>query len=196
MDFERQSFLSNIMGHEYRTIKSHAPRIIAVGTCILLVLYLLSSLFYIKLISNLLNLFTGTSVLFIAYIVSFIVALDIEVWVKTDYYAHKKPSKPKAYKISIGWEILLVILGISAIYFSNKYRKHYAFESSTFLVDNREGIYHLDYPNRCEVRTESTDLQKMKGFKIKETEYKLCEWCDIWAEDAESEFGSSRYYRR
>ena len=61
---------------------------------------------------------------------------------------------------------MLVALGISAIYFSNKYRKYYAFECDTFLVDHQAEIYHLDWDNDCEVAAEAGALEKMQGFQI------------------------------
>ena len=200
MAIVKQSFLSNIVGRNtYDEFKGYAIIIIAIGTCILAIILLLSFFFHWGFISSLLNLVTGTSLLFIAYIAALVLALDIEVDVdepERGYWSEpeNKP-KPTAYKLTIVWGVLLIALGIGAIYFSNKYRKHYAFECSTFLVDHQAGIYHLDWDNECEVAAEAEDLEKMQGYQIDKS-YTLCEWCEEWAEDAEDEYESDRYFRR
>lgn len=200
MAIVKQSFLSNIVGRNtYDEFKGYAKMIIAIGTCVLAIILLLSFFFHWGFISSLLNLVTGTSLLFIAYVAALVLVLDVEVEVdepERDYWSEpeKKP-KTTAYKLTIVWGVVLITLGIGAIYFSNKYRKHYAFECSTFLVDHQTGIYHLDWDNDCEVAAESGDLEKVKGYQIDKS-YTLCEWCDEWAEDAEDEYESNRYFRR
>ena len=57
----------------------------------------------------------------------------------------KKEPKPFKYKLTIVWGVILLALGIVAIYYSNRYRNRYAFECETFLVDEKAGIYHLDW---------------------------------------------------
>lgn len=200
MAIMKQSFLSNIIGrNNYDEFKGYAKIIIAIGTCVLSIILLLSFFFHWGFISSLLDLVSGTSLLFIAYVAALILALDIEVEVnepKRNYWSEpEKKAKPTSYKLTIVWGIVLIILGIGAIYFSNKYRKHYAFECDTFLVDHQAGLYHLDWDNDCEVVAESSDLEKMKGYQIDKS-YTLCEWCEEWAEEAESDYGSSRYFRR
>lgn len=193
-----QSFLSNLFGkNTYAGLKSWAKIIVPTGTVILAVLFLLSKFVYWKIISSLLSLVTGTSLLFIVYIAALIVVLDIEADVEEpEYYGCGEAPKPTAYKMTIVWGVILIVLGIAATYFSNKYRKHYAFECSTVLVDHTAGIYHLDYDNDCEVAAEAENLEKMKGYELKETNYTLCEWCQDWADDAEAEYESNRYYRK
>ena len=192
MAIVKQSFLSNIIGRNtYDKFKGYAKVIIAIGTCVLAIVLLLSIFFHWSFISSLLSLITGTSLLFIIYIAALVLALDIEV----DVDEPEKKSKPAAYKLTIAWGVVLVALGISAIYFSNKYRKYYAFECDTFLVDHQTEIYHLDWDNDCEVAAKSGNLETMQGYEIDKS-YTLCEWCEEWAEDAEDEYESNRYYRR
>ena len=193
----KKSFLSNIVGRNtYDEYKGYAKKIIAIGTCVLAIVLLLSMFFHCGLINFLLNLVTGSSLLFIAYIAALVLALDIEVEVNEsewDYWSEpKKKTKPISYILTVLWGIVLVAFGISAIYFSNKYRKHYAFECNTFLVDHQAGIYHLGY---CEVAAEASDLEKKQGYQIDKS-YKLCEWCEEWAEEAEDEYESNRYFRK
>jgi hypothetical protein len=193
MAIVKQSFLSNIIGkNTYDKFNSYAKLIIAIGSCLLAVIFLFSFFFHCKFISCLLDLVTGTSLLFVVYVAAFILVLDIEVDVDESRETEKKP---QAYKLTIVWGVVLIIVGISAIYFSNKYRKHYAFECSTFLVDHQARIYHLDWDNDCEIASETGKLEKMKGYQIDKS-YNLCKWCEEWAEGAESQYESDRYFRR
>lgn len=189
----KQSFLSNLLcsyvdRDDFEKFKGYAKRIIAIGTCVLIVILLLSFFFHSSFISTLLNLIIGKSVLFILYIVAIVFALDIEVEVdepeRNDWYQTEIKPKPIAYKLTFIWGSLLIAFGIAAIYFSNQYRKHYAFECDTFLVDHQRRIYHLDWDNDCEVAAESVDLIKMKGYEIDKS-YIFCDWCKDFVEDAE-----------
>lgn len=196
----KQSFLSNLLGrNNYNEFKDYAKIIIAIGTCILAIVLPLTLFLHWSFISSLLNWFTGTSLTFIAYIASLILVLDIEVDVEEDesYSCQEPEKKPKpiSYKLTIAWGVILIALGIAAIYFSNRYRMHYAFECDTFLVDHQHQMYHLDCNNRCEIAIETDGLEKMKGYEI-EASYTICDWCKEWAEDAESEYESDRYFRR
>jgi hypothetical protein len=196
----RKSFLSNFIGKDtYDRYKAYSKRIIMIGTCILVLLFLLTQFVYSEVVSYLLRLVTGTSLLFIAYIAVWILVLDIEVDVEEPekYFWNQevKSDKPTTYKMTIVWGVILVILGISAIYFSNKYRKQYAFECETFLVDKSSRIYHIVF-NDCEVAESASSLEEMKGYEIEESNYTFCEWCKEWLEEAESEYESSRYSRR
>lgn len=200
MAIVKQSFLSNIIGRNtYDEFKGYAKKIIAIGTCVLAIIYLLSYFFHWGFISSLLNLVTGTSILFIAYVAALVLALDVEVEVdepERNYWSEsEKKTKTTSFKLTVVWGIMLIIFSIGAIYFSNQYRKEYAFECDTFLVDHQAGIYHLDWDNDCEVAAEADDLEKMKGYQINKS-YTLCKWCEEWAEEAESDFESSRYFRR
>lgn len=202
MKITKQSFLSNLIGkNNYIEFKSYAKPIIAIGTIILCTLFLLSFFLHWSFISNLLSMVTGTSLLFAIYIVSLILTLDIEVDVEEPEYNHwNKPSKiekNKKYKYTIVWGTTLIILGICAIIFSNKYRKHYAFECDTFIIDYEKGIYHLDWDNDCEIlretrKTENRELEKIKGHEIDES-IKLCSWCESWASDAETQYAPDQY---
>ena len=189
----KQSFISNLLcdyvdRDDYDKFKGYAKKIIAIGTCVLTVILLLSFFFHSSFISSLLNLVTGTSVLFILYIATIVIALDIEVEVdvpeRSDWHQTKIKPKSIAYRLTFVWGTLLIAFGIAAIYFSNQYRKHYAFECDTFLVDHQRGIYHLDWDNDCEEAAESEDLIKMKGYEIDKS-YIFCDWCKDFVEDAE-----------
>ena len=193
MAFIKQSFLSNLLnglfGNEtYDWLKSYAKIIVAIGTCVLCILIGLSTICHYSFVSQLVNLATGTSLIFIVYVLALVVLLDIEGAIEEpDYYYHtsKPTKKPKTmeYKLTIVWGVVLIFLGIGAIYSTNKYRKQYAFECSSFLVNHTTKVYHLDWDNDCEVATEASNLEKMKGYQINKS-YTLCEWCEEWAEEA------------
>ena len=133
----------------------YAKIIVAIGTCIIGILLLLSHFFYWEFLSKLLSLFTGTSIIFICYIIALILILTIDITLKEpkqeskeddsdgieyDYWSNKKKqSKPSfnnlADRLAEIWMFVLIVLGIVAVYYSTLYRKNYAFECSTFLVD-------------------------------------------------------------
>lgn len=190
----KQSFLSNLIGkNTYEELNGYARIIILVGTCLLLLFGGLSVFFHADIINWILKLITGTSLLFIAYIGALILVLDIQVNVdepeRISWEAPLDVPKPMKYKLTIFWGLLLVISGIIAIYFTNKYRKQYAFECESFLVDTSNGIYHLDYTD-CEIAEESNNLEEKKGYEIGDT-YHFCEWCKEWLEDIEDNYEPS-----
>ena len=200
MAIVKQSFISNLLGkNNYDEFKGIAKIVIAIGTCILAILLLLTNFFHWGFLCTLLNYVTGSSLLFVAYIAALILVLDIEVNIdepESDYWSKPvKQPKPIQYKLTIVWGVILIILGIGAIYFSNDYKKQYSFECDTYLVDHQKKIYHLNWDIDCEVAAESTNLVKMKGYEIDKS-YKICDWCRDWADDAEAEYEASRYFRR
>lgn len=178
---KKQSFISNLLGRQtYDDFKEFAKTIVLVGAIILVILYALSYFFHSAFISYLLNLTNGFSLLFIGYIAILIVLLDFEVDVdepEQKYYEErKKVAKPFKYKLTIAWSAVLLLLGIAAIYFSNKYRRQYAFECDTFWVDKNARIYHFDWNDDCETAERAESLVEMRGFQINDN-YKLCEEC-------------------
>lgn len=216
MNTDRLSSISNDTdSNEGKRNLLYAKIIVAIGTCIIGILLLLSHFFYWEFLSKLLSLFTGTSIIFICYIIALILILTIDITLKEpkqeskeddsdgieyDYWSNKKKqSKPSfnnlADRLAEIWMYVLIVLGIVAVYYSNLYRKNYAFECSTFLVDQNAGIYHLDCYNKCEDAAQAFELEKMKGFQIDDS-YTFCEWCKEWAEDAEADFEYHRYFRK
>lgn len=193
----KKSFLSNLLGQDnYKGYKVYAKRVVVIGTCILGILLLLSSLLHLKIISELLSICTGTSIVFIAYIAALILFLDVEIDLDQNEDEPEASPKQFAYKLTIVWGLVLIIIGFSAIYFSNKYRKHYAFECRTFLVDKQTRTYHLDYNNHCEIATEAVELIVMKGFEVEKENYTLCHWCKEWADDVKDSDEVERFYRK
>lgn len=192
----KKSFISNIIGHNtYNEFKRLSKLIVISETIIIIILYGLSSVYHSTIVSALLNLTTGTSLIFFIYVFAFIILLDTEVLINTpeeiDIYEHpyvrdlSKTYGSLNYKLTIVWGIILIIGGILAICFTNRYRKDYAFECNTFMVDKEYGIYHLDVDNDCEIISRSNDIERMYGYEIK-NRYTFCEWCKEWQEDAET----------
>ena len=152
----KKSFLSHFIGERtYEVLKRYSNLVLLIGTGILVVLFLLLFFFHWTFVSRLLNLTTGTSLLFIMYIAAVILLLDIQVdveefarryWSESEDYL-----KTTKYKMTIVWGVFLIVIGLSAIFFSNRYRKQYAFDCSTILVDQGAGIYHLEWIDDCEL---------------------------------------------
>ena len=198
MSAVKRSFISYLIGKDlYDELKDYSKPIILIGSGILLVLFLLSFFVHWRFVSKLLSLVTGTSLLFLVYIAALILFLDKEVDVEEpiSYYRHVSEQMPKTrtFKLTIVWGVVLILLGISAIYFSNRYRKQYAFDCSTILVDQSAGIYHLEWIDDCEVAAETDWLEEMKGYEIKGKGYKICDWCKEYAEEAEEAYYSDRF---
>ena len=196
---KKQSFLSNLLGKEtYENWIGYARIGIAVGTIILIVLFGLSISFHSNIINYLLKLVTGTSLLFIAYVAMWVLLLDIKVDVdEPEVYSWETPkeaTKPLTYKLSTLWTVVLIILGITAIYFSNKYRKQYSFECDTFLVDKQAHLFHLDW-TECDTSEKAKYLEEIQGFKIP-YDYSLCEECKEIAEEVDADYECERYFRR
>ncbi|QFQ12093.1 hypothetical protein C7Y71_003130 [Pseudoprevotella muciniphila] len=195
----KQSFLSKIIGGElYDDFKSFSKIIVVIGSCVITIVFVFSLLFYWEFIRSLLHLFIGNSILFALYIGAIIILLDKEVEVEdnnTYAWEKKSSSKPKTYNFTIAWGIILIVLGICAIYVSNLYRKHYDFQCNSFLVDESAKVYHLDFDNDCEIADETGNLIRKQGFQIDET-YSFCDWCEEWAEDSELEYESNKYFRK
>ena len=196
---KKQSFLSNLFGEEtYENWLGYSTIIIAIGTLILIITYGLSFWFYSSIVSYLLKLTTGMSLLFIAYVAMWVLLLDIKVNVdEPEAYSWEKPqksTKPITYILSTLWTIVLIVVGIFAIYYSHSYRRHYAFKCDTFLVDNHARLCHLEW-TECEAAEKAKSLVELKGYQIGEG-FSLCEECKEIAEEAEADYEGERYFRQ
>ena len=197
---DTSSWLKKTIGQEtYNNFKGVANRCIPIASIIIIAVIALTQFFYWEWLSWILNLITGTSLIFIVYIVGLVVFLDKGIKIEQvndpyryDGYIHPV-KQPKGYTATKIWGISLIFLAITAIYVTNEYRKHYAFNCETFLVDEDNGVYHLkeNYDEYC-----GQHVTKMKGYQIEEHGYTLCKICDEWASDAEDYNGSERFLRR
>ena len=192
------SYIKKLIGSQnYEEFRGYAKKYIPIATIILVVLLVLSQFVHLGIVSWLLNLALGTSLFFIAYVLGVILLLDfgVDVEMKEDWKGRLSLPEimPSNFKNTIIWAYTLLILGIAAIYYSNKYRKNYAFECQTFLVDENRGIYHLEDGDDEEDMEYTTE---MKGYELEDYNYTFCESCREWVEEMESEYAAERYNRR
>ena len=178
----RKSYLSNLLGnYTYEEFKEYSKYIVSIGSGIIVFLLALSHFFHYGLLSYLLNLTLGFSLLFIAYIVAWTLFLDYRVEVdEPERMPWEEPvefAKPIRYRLTIIWAILLVVIGLFAIIFSNKFKNQYSFECDTFLVDSQAGIYHYEWNEDCEKAENAEELVKMKGYEI-DKQFHLCDYCE------------------
>lgn len=198
MEIRSYSYIKKLLGDQnYEKFRGYAKTYIPITTIILVVLLVISQFVHWRTVSWLLNLALGTSLIFIAYILGVILLLDfgVDVEMKEDWDGRLSLPEvmPSNFKSTIIWTYTLLILGIAAIYFSNKYRKNYSFEYQTFLVDENRGIYHLEDGNDDEDREYTTE---MKEYELENYNYTFCESCRERVEEMESENTAERYYRR
>lgn len=198
MAIRSYSYIKKLIGERtYEDFRGYARTCIPIATIILVLLLILSQFVHWGIVSWLLNLALGTSLIFIVYVLGMILLLDfgVDVEMKEDWNGKLSLPEvmPSNYKNTIIWAYTLLVLGVTAIYFSNKYRKNYAFECQTFLVDENRGIYHLEDGNDEEDMEYTT---KMKGYELEDYNYTFCESCREWVEEMESEYAAERYYRR
>lgn len=198
MEIRSYSYIKKLLcDQNYEKFRGYAKTYIPITTIILVVLLVISQFVHWRTVSWLLNLALGTSLIFIAYILGVILLLDfgVDVEMKEDWDDRLSLPEvmPSNFKSTIIWTYTLLILGIAAIYFSNKYRKNYSFECQTFLVDENRGIYHLEDGNDDEDREYTTE---MKGYELENYNYTFCESCRERVEEMESENTAERYYRR
>ena len=198
MAIRSYSYIKKLLGiRAYEKFRGYAKTYIPIATIILVVLLVISQFVHWRIVSWLLNLALGTSLIFIAYTLGVILLLDfgVDVEMKEDWDGRLSLPEvmPSNFKSTIIWTYTLLILGIAAIYFSNKYRKNYSFECQTFLVDKNRGIYHLEYGNDDEDMEYTTE---MKGYELENYNYTFCESCRERIEEMESEYAAERYYRR
>lgn len=180
------SFLSSWLGENtYNEFKEMAPVVVGIGSCVLGVLFALSQYFHWGWVSSLLNMATGYSLLFIVYLLGIMLLLDIEVKMDAVYYKdwleekHVRYEKPTRYAFTVAWNIVLILAGIAAMYYSNQYKKEYSFECSTVGIEEGRDTYHLfkDCDNI------HGNVYKVKGYEAKEKGAQLCRTCKSIEED-------------
>lgn len=172
---KKQSFLSHWLGRDtYDMFKRRAPKDVVVGCCIYGVIYALSFCCHWSWVSELLSWATGYSLFFIAYLFIAIVFLDREVEMEAGN------EKNCTYALTVLWNILLLIAGFAAMYYSDKYAEKYSLECSTVGYEEYTNTYHIF--EDCENTNGS--VRKMKGYEAIEKGAKLCGSCEgIMEED-------------
>lgn len=201
MDYRRTSFLAETAPETYRFLSELKPYALIYAS-VLAVAILLSLFFQWNVVKLLIDCMMGWTLLSIPFVGVLIVALDKEILLPQAERWELIPEKPAFYKYSKIWGIVLILLGIVALYFSNQYKKYYSFQCQSFLLERPRGIYHLS--DRCkyigldedEQPIDNVTISKVTGKELLEGDYEFCEACREWEEDAEMEYESSRYYRR
>ena len=199
METENYSFLKYLFGRNtYEGFKEEGGKYTHIATGILLLIFLLSLKFHWGILSYILDITFGYSLLFILYIISLVIMLDrgIPIEIKYDYNHNYVPpaEKPKGYTRTVVWGCILIAFGIVLVYATQQYKRHYGFECDTFRVDTINGTYHLS-DNDCEEASLADNLVEMQGYEIEETDYEFCEECQEWLEDAEDAYVESQYRR-
>jgi hypothetical protein len=107
---------SDFMEDIYAYMEKNGTIFVAIYSVILIISYLLTLSCEEEFISSVFN-FVTMDILMIPYIFSLMVVLQIKVDVDTDSNValSRKPKSIK-YRISIAWTILLIVVGIIAIY--------------------------------------------------------------------------------
>lgn len=187
----QRSFIADLIdnissSNLYNKMYDFAQLVVAIGTCLIVLIYGLSLLFEVPFIAKLLWWVSGCHLLTIGYIVCLIRLLDIGIDISDeDYNTDRKSYKSTVeYKFTIVWGVVLLFLGISAMYFSGKYRDYYTFRTQIFLVDHENKLYHIVDHKYCEDAQNATHLVEQKGKDIDPT-YTLCVGCEEWLDEIE-----------
>lgn len=199
-EFRRTSFLMELVPDTYQFLKDLKP-IALLYAWVLGLMVILSMFFQWSFIKFFLDCMMGWTLLSIPFVGVIIVALDKEFTVEDYLYSHKEHHKSNRFKFSTGWGILLCIAGIVGLCYSSVYKKYYGFQCQDFYLEQNTGIYHLI--DDCEyIGIDENDdpidnpiIIKISGKELMETDYKLCEACEEWAEEAEAEAATYQYRR-
>lgn len=186
---EKYSFLEHLLPNVYGYAKAFKP-LAWIYLGVLIIVLILSQLYYSSIIEWFIDMMMGWTVMNILFIGIMIVNFDIKVTpISKEEATHT--SKPKRYKFSMVWGCSMFIVGILGLFFSNEYKKDYAFECSDFFLENATGVYHIwgdcpdigiveqYYPN---VNGESSWV---KGYEI-EKWHTLCVACKERVEEGTS----------
>ena len=199
-EYRKTSFLMELVPDIYQFLKGLKP-IALIYAVVMGVMITLSLFFQWSFIEFFIEIMMGWTLLSIPFISVILVALDKEFSVQ-EYELKAKFHHQKApYILSMIWGIILCILGISTLYFSNKYKKYYAFQCQDFYLEETKGVYHIF--KDCEYvgednngdQVDNINLINISGKDLLDTEAELCYACEEHAEDAEAEVATYRYRR-
>lgn len=200
MEYRRTSFLCETAPDIYRFLSELKPYAL-IYVVVLAIAILLSLFFQWSIVKFFIDCMMGWTLLSIPFMGVLIVAFDKEINLPQKEKWDSSVPKPKAYKLSMIWGCFLIGIGLVTLYFSNQYKKYYAFQCQTFYLEQPTGIYHLR--DRCEYigqneeeNSEGISVSEVKGFDLLDQGYSLCDACREWAEDAEMDYEMNRYYRR
>lgn len=201
MEYRRTSFLCETAPDIYRFLSELKPYAL-IYVVVLAIAVLLSLFFQWSIVKFFIDCMMGWTLLSIPFIGVLIVVLDKEINLPQKEKLVSRSPKPMPYKLSMIWGCFLIGIGLVTLYFSNQYKKYYAFQCQTFYLEQPTAIYHLS--DRCEYigldkegkSIEGISVAEVKGIDLLNQYYTLCDACREWAEDAEMDYEMNRYYRR
>lgn len=178
------SFLKQILGVDtYEGFRYFNNNLFLIYVAVLFVTYVLSFFVYWSIVSKILQLLTGTSLLSVLFLCCLILKLDIPFTQKEEYTEVDVCYNKKHYRLTKVWAVFLCLFGILSIYFSERYSDNYDFKSSIVFVDEQSNTYHL-FEN-CEDISDISVLKEMKGHEALELGYELCPECEYLLEEYE-----------
>lgn len=200
MEYKRTSFLAEVAPDTYSILSELKP-FAFIYLIILAIVSLLSLFVQWSIVKFFIDCMMGWTLLSIPFIGVLIVIFDKEINLPITQRWEPSPKKSVSYKLSMIWGIFLMVAGLVTLYFSNQYKKYYAFQCQTFYLEQPSGVYHLR--KRCEYigfsqegQVENVSISKVKGIDLLDEDHTLCVACSEWAEDAEMDFEVNRYFRR
>lgn len=200
-EYRKTSFLMELAPDTYQFLKGLKP-IALLYALVLAVMIVLSMFFQWGFIKFFIDIMMGWTLLSIPFVSVLIVVLDKEFQVKDYEFDFQSHHKTHFYKLSSTWGIILCLIGLMGLYYSNSYKKYYGFQCQDFYLERVSGVYHI--LDDCEYigvdnndePIENPNLIKISGKELLDTDYKLCVACEEWAEDAEAEAATYQYRRR
>lgn len=201
MEYRRTSFLAEKAPEAYRFLSELKP-VALVYACVLTLATILSLFFQSSLIKFFIDYLMGWTLLSVPFVGVLVVILDKEIDLPQKKWYESEPPKPTSYKRSKIWGIFLLIAGIIALYYSNRYKEYYAFQCQTIYVEQPREIYHLF--KACKHIGKDSDGNSIEDYLLIETNgadllnsnYELCDACREKAEDAGSDYITNQYYRK
>lgn len=184
---EKKSFLSELYNrifgsNAYNNSKEISQGILSIATPIWVIVFLLSLFVHWQWVDNLLWNTNGYSPLFIAFVLVWVLFLDVRVLIPVNELGQIKRPIPFKYWLTTIWFVVLIALAGSTIYATHLFREKYSWECTTYYVDETNKIIHYsDYP--CDNAYNAiSSLQEMDGYEIKNNytnyqEFKICNLC-------------------
>lgn len=201
MEHRRTSFLLEKAPEQYKVLSGLKPfALIYAG--VLAIAILLSLFVQWGIVEFFINLLMGWTLLSVPFMAVIIVAFDKEIKLPQEEESFPNPKKTLSYKFSMVWGCFLIVAGIVTLYFSNEYKKYYAFQCQTFFLEQPTGVYHIREDckyigiDEDDNYIENISVTKVKGVDVVGDGFSFCDACREWAEEAEMEFEANRYYRK
>lgn len=133
MEYRKTSFLKELGSDTYQFLKGLKPiaSLYAVVLCIMVVLSLFQQWSFIKFF---IDCMMGWTLLSIPFAGVIIVVFDKEFKVEDIFFNIKLHHKEMPYKISMIWGIVLCVAGLTAPYYSNRYKSITPFNAKIFIL--------------------------------------------------------------